>query len=319
MHKPARAPAVLRPVKAGVASPLRRATPEAIYSFNAAANPVTFTVAPGEVFQVQTLPNAGLAFDSHAGRFTGKPWAFNAAAGCIAVEGAKAGQNLIAHILGIELDAFGYTAVTNRSLVLPHLDRAAGWKARRKIVPIRKGHVLWSDAVRIPVAPMIGYLGVAQPAEVLSNAHNGAFGGNMDCQEVAVGARVHLPVLVDGARLHVGDVHAIQGDGEIDGAGGIETGALLTLKVELAERPARFRNPRIETDTFIATLGFARPADAAFAQALDDLVAWMVDDHGFDVTGAHMLLAQVLSARATQYVNPLVTYICKLSRAFLRR
>jgi acetamidase/formamidase len=297
---------------------MRRATPETIYSFNSAANPVTFTVRPGEVFQVETLPNAGLAFDSHAGRFTGKPWAFNASAGCIAVEGAKAGQNVIVHILGIALDEFGYTSVTDRSIVLPHLDRASGWEARQKIVPICKGRVAWSDAVSIPVAPMIGYLGVAQPAEVLSNAHNGPFGGNMDCQEVAVGARVHLPVLVDGARLHIGDVHAVQGDGEIDGAGGIETGAVLTLKVELADRPAQFRNPRIETDAFIATLGFARPADAAFAQALDDLVAWMVADHGFDVTGAHMLLAQVLSARATQYVNPLVTYICRLPREFLR-
>ena len=122
---------------------------------------------------------------------------------------------------------------------------------------------------------------------------------------------------VEGALLHVGDVHAVQGDGEIDGAGGIETAALLTLKVEVTDRPERFRNPRIETDGYIATTGFARPAEAAFAAALEDLIHWMVDDFRFTPTGAHMLLAQVLEARATQFVNPLITYLCKVRRRYL--
>jgi amidase len=220
-------------------------------------------------------------------------------------------------VLGIDLDEYGYTAVEKRSILLPQLSAEDGWRPCQRIVPIREGFVNWSASTRIPVAPMIGYLGVARPDEAQSNAHNGPFGGNFDIQEIAVGARVQLPVLLDGARLHVGDVHAVQGDGEIDGAGGIETGAMLTLKVELTDRPKRFRNPRIETDEFIATTGFARPAEAAFALALEDLVFWMVDEFGFTVTGAHMLLAQVLGARATQFVNPLISYIAKVSRRFL--
>jgi len=293
---------------------MRRAEPETIYSYTSAANGVTFTVQPGEVFEVDTVPTCGRQFDSHTGEFDeGREGGINASTGCIAVDGATPGQVVVVEVLNIELHEFGYTRVGRTSPV------AAGLKLEETFKPvrIRDGFVEWSDALKLAAAPMIGYIGVARPDEALSNAHNGAFGGNFDIPEITAGARVHLPVRVDGARLHIGDVHAIQGDGEIDGAGGIETGALLTLKVELREKPERFRNPRIETDQYVATTGFARPAEGAFRIALTDLVHWMADEFGFTQTGAHMLLAQVLEARVTQFVNPLFTYLCKVRREYL--
>lgn len=293
---------------------MRRAEPDVIYSYTSAANAVTFTVEPGEVFQVDTVPTCGRQFDSHTGRFDPKAESgINSSTGCIAVEGAKPGQVVVVELLNIELHEFGYTRVGKTSPVVPGLALDETFKAVR----LRDGFVEWSDELKIPAAPMVGYIGVARPHEVLSNAHNGEFGGNFDVPEITTGARVHLPVNVDGARLHVGDVHAIQGDGEIDGAGGIETGALLTLKVELRDRPERFRNPRIETDEYIAAAGFARPAEDAFRSALTGLIDWMVDDFGFTPTAAHMLLAQVLEARVTQFVNPLFTYLCKVQRKYL--
>ena len=297
---------------------MRRTDPETIYSFTSAANAVTFTVQPGETFQVDTVPTCGRQFDTRTGeRDGGAEGGVNASTGCIAVEGAAPGQVLVVHVLDIQLHEYGFTHFRPPSVVVPQLAAEDGWADTHKVVRVRHGFVEWSDALKIPVRPMIGYVGVARPHEVLSNAHNGVFGGNFDAQEITTGARVHLQVFVDGALLHVGDVHAVQGDGEIDGAGGIETAALLTLKVELAEKPERFLNPRIETDEYIATTGFARPAGAAFSQALADLIRWMVDEFGFTPTGAHMLLAQVLEARVTQFVNPLLTYLCKVRREFL--
>jgi len=297
---------------------MRRALPEKVYSYTSAANPVTFTVEPGEVFEVETVPTCGQQFDTRTGRYDPQAEsAINGSTGCIAVEGAKAGQVAVVHVLGIELHEYGYTRLGWPSAILPQLAKEDGWEEALKVVRIRDGFVEWSEGLKIPTAPMIGHIGVARPDEVLSNAHNGPFGGNFDIPEITVGARVHLPVLVDGLLLHIGDVHAVQGDGEIDGAGGIETAGVLTLKVELTERPRRFGNPRIEADEFIGTTGFARPAEAAFAAALADLIHWMVDDFGFTPTSAHMLLAQVLQARVTQFVNPLFTYFCKVRREYL--
>lgn len=298
---------------------MRRADPDVIYSHTSAANSVTFTVEAGEVFQVDTVPTAGRKFDTHSGQsHPDREGGVNPSTGCIAVEGARPGQVAVVHVLGIDLHEYGFTRLRPPSAVAPRLGREEGLERAFKSVRIRDGFVEWSEGLRIPTAAMIGYVGLARPKETQSNAHNGRFGGNFDVQEIAAGARVHLPVEVDGALLHVGDVHAVQGDGEIDVAGGIETGALLTLKVELAERPGRFRNPRIETDEFIAATGFARPAEAAFAEALEDLIYWMVDEFGFTPTSAHMLLAQVLQARATQLVNPLFTYLCKVRREYLK-
>ncbi|MHC4716566.1 MAG: acetamidase/formamidase family protein [Planctomycetota bacterium] len=297
---------------------MRRTDPDVIYSHNSAANPVTFTVEPGEVFQVDTVPTCGRKFDTHTGREDPKAQGgVNASTGCIAIEGAKAGQVAVVHVLDIELHEYGFTRLAFPSPVVPELAGRVQWEEQYKPVRIRDGYVEWSEDLQIPAAPMVGYVGLARPNQVLSHAHNGQFGGNFDAQEITAGARVHLPVTVDGGLLHVGDVHAVQGDGEIDCAGGIETAALLTLKVELAERPKRFGNPRIETDGFIATTGFARPAEAAFRQALTDLIFWMTDEFGFSPHGAHMLLAQVLQARVTQFVNPLYTYLCKVQRKYL--
>ena len=41
----------------------------------------------------------------------------------------------------------------------------------------------------------------------------------MDCRGFAEGATVYLPVFVTGGLFHLGDGHAVQGDGEIVGTG----------------------------------------------------------------------------------------------------
>ncbi len=63
------------------------------------------------------------------------------------------------------------------------------------------------------------------------------YGGNFDVQEITTGATVHLPVAVEGALLHIGDMHAIQGDGEICGAGGIEASGLVRVTPRVADLP----------------------------------------------------------------------------------
>jgi len=46
---------------------------------------------------------------------------------------------------------------------------------------------------------------------------SGRYGGNRDFNEIVEGATVYLPVSVPGALLYVGDGHALQGDGELNG------------------------------------------------------------------------------------------------------
>jgi acetamidase/formamidase len=129
---------------------------------------------------------------------------------------------------------------------------------------------------------------------------------------------VYLPVEVPGALLHVGDMHAIQGDGEICGAGGIEASGRVRLRCELSARPASWRGPRIEDATHIATVAFARPAEDAFRQALEAMILWLEDAYGFPRGEAYLFLGQVLEARCTAFVNPTFSYIAKVAKRWLR-
>jgi acetamidase/formamidase len=126
-----------------------------------------------------------------------------------------------------------------------------------------------------------------------------------------------LPVAVDGALFALGDCHALQGDGELCGLGGIECRTHTTVRLDLAPRPAAMRWPRFENATHLGVIACARPLEDAFRLAVRDLVAWLAADYGLSQPDALMLLGQVAEARATQIVNPKFTYVVKIAKRFL--
>jgi acetamidase/formamidase len=199
----------------------------------------------------------------------------------------------------------------------PDWIRHKEWGVVTKTVRIRNGFVEWSEDLELPVQPMIGTLGTAPAVEVFSNAWPGKFGGNMDVQEVRAGATVFLPVYVPGALLHIGDAHAIQGDGEINCGGGIECRSVVTLTVDVEPRPERMTWPRILDETHLTAVGCARPAEDAFRIATEQLIYWLADEYGMTEKEAHLLLGQVLEARCTQFVDPLYTYVAKVRREYV--
>ena len=164
---------------------------------------------------------------------------------------------------------------------------------------------------------MLGCVGVAPLRERHHNGWAGVGGGNFDIQEVTTGASVHIPVQVEGALLHIGDMHARQGDGEICGGGGIETGGIATLRVELRELPERMTWPRIENADYIMATAQGKPAEDAFRTALSEMIVWLEDEYGFERKEAYMFLAQILEARVTQFVNPTYSYVAKVQKKYL--
>ncbi|QDV34400.1 formamidase [Tautonia plasticadhaerens] len=58
-------------------------------------------------------------------------------------------------------------------------------------------------------------------------------GGNIDMKNLTRGARIYLPVHVEGGNLSVGDLHFSQGDGEITFCGAIEMAGWIHLGVDL--------------------------------------------------------------------------------------
>lgn len=112
-------------------------------------------------------------------------------------------------------------------------------------------------ALTLPLAPMIGCFGVA-PAngEAISTATSGSHGGNMDYNGFVAGVTVYFPVFVEGALFHIGDGHALQGDGEISGTG-VEISMDVQFTVHVIPGKA-IGWPRGENADFIFTVGNAR-------------------------------------------------------------
>lgn len=282
-------------------------------------NPVTHRVKPGEAFEVITQINAGPWIDklpeAEAKAWREKLRGGNPSSGCIHVEGAKAGDMLSVQIGPIELDPLGYTSFGGNNGAMP------GWMEigkHHKIVEIREGIIHWSETLKLPAHPMLGYVGVAPSRERHHNGWGGHWGGNMDAQEVTTGTTLHLRVHNDGALLHVGDMHATQGDGEICGAGGIEASGRVRLSCHLTSpAPKSLSWPRIENATHLGVVATAKPAEDAFRTALCELLRWLQEAYGLPFGEAYLLLGQVLEARVTAFVNPTITYLAKVDRRYL--
>jgi acetamidase/formamidase len=68
---------------------------------------------------------------------------------------------------------------------------------------------------RFPLRPFLGLVGVATAGAALGSVPPGRYGGNLDVALLRKGTWLHLPVLVPGAGIHVGDPHFSQGNGEV--------------------------------------------------------------------------------------------------------
>lgn len=169
--------------------------------------------------------------------------------------------------------------------------------------------------VEAPLNPFIGSIGVAPRYGCVENTLTpGEFGGNMDCVDTAQGATLYLPVWVQGAYLAWGDVHALQGDGEVNGTAA-ECTAETTLRLEVVKgRHAEW--PRIVNATHLMVAGSTRPLMDAVRLAQMELLGWLVDEYGYQREEAWQLMAQVGTMRIGNVVDPQYTVVAKFPRIF---
>jgi amidase len=171
-------------------------------------------------------------------------------------------------------------------------------------------------SLTLPLAPMLGCFGVA-PAQgqAISTSTAGTYGGNMDYRGFVAGVTVSFPVFVQGALIHIGDGHAVQGDGEIVGTG-IET----SFDVQFTVRVIKGKHinwPRGENAECIFTVGNARPLDQALQHATTEMLTWLQEDYGLDALGASILMGQCVEYNVGNVFDPAYTMVCKIPKRFL--
>ena len=168
----------------------------------------------------------------------------------------------------------------------------------------------------LPLEPMVGCFGVAPPrGQAISTATSSTHGGNMDYRGFAEGVTVYFPVFVSGALFHLGDGHAVQGDGEIVGTG-IEISFDVQFTVNLIKKKG-IGWPRAENDDYILTAGNARPLDQAVQHATTELIRWL-EELGLEKKAVHILLGQCVEYDVGNVFDPAYTMICKVKKSILQ-
>jgi len=168
----------------------------------------------------------------------------------------------------------------------------------------------------IPLRPMLGCFGVAPPnGQAISTATSSTHGGNMDYNGFVQGVTVYFPVEAQGALFHLGDGHAVQGDGEIVGTG-LEVSFDVTFTVRL-QKGKTIKWPRAKNKTHIMTVGNARPLDQCVEHATTEMVRWLEEDYSLSTRSAHILMGQVVEYDMGNVYDPAYTMICKMSKQVL--
>ncbi len=292
-----------------------------VYNTHDKHNIPSATVAEGEIFAVKTELNGGKWLQTPEDQWVpGKSKGPNLSV-CIAVENAEPGDLLAVEILSLTPEGIGYTGFAGWRNLLSQKIWPNDWDTVTKTVRIENNQILWSDQLRLPVIPMIGTLGVAPAGEPLSNYYAAKNGGNMDVQEVCVGTTVYFPVEVPGALLHVGDMHAIMGDGEINHGGGIECRGEAVLRCYVIKNKHHTGWLRMENEDYIMAVACLPDMQEAFHHAAREIIAWMCEDYGFCPEEAYLLLGQVLEGRCTLALGESEkpkSYLCKAAKKYLK-
>jgi amidase len=281
-------------------------SPTVFYRQFSPFNKPVLTVSPGDTIHTTTV-DAGGTDEKGAPRVMGG----NPETGPFYIESAHPGDTLAVHLVRLRLNrdwAMSDDLVVGRALdsglavkmkdggksIRWHLDTDHGVATPEKPTE----HLAHYS---VPLKPMLGCIAVV-PALAQApppTGDSGDWGGNMDFNEVVEGATIYLPINVPGALLYVGDGHAAQGDGELNGTA-LETSMDVTLTVDVIPGK-RVPGPRVESATHIIAVGLGGSLEGALRDATSNMADWLTND--YKLTPSE--LAQVLGTSAEYKVSEL--------------
>jgi len=286
-------------------------------------DPPVVHVDPGETLIIEVEDASSGQIRKRTDRRDRKSVPFgNPVVGPIYIRGAKRGSSISVSIIEIT-SSIGqgatYFSEFNEEYVpgTPIL-KFLGEKFPRepKICKIMNGQVYFSDELAMPYRPMVGTLGVAPHPEgeaLSSSVLPGRHGGNMDLPDVCPASTIFLPVFHEGALLYIGDVHAVQGDGEISGTA-VEMPAEVKIKVDLKDEYITW--PMIENKDevmFVATTSSGVSLEDAIRTAFLELAIWIEKKFGLNRFDALMLCGQIGKIR----IGNLWTVATKIEKKYL--
>ncbi|MHB1417494.1 MAG: acetamidase/formamidase family protein, partial [Chloroflexota bacterium] len=201
------------------------------------------------------------------------------------VTGAEPGDTLVVEIMDIQLDEVGtLRVVPGKGIFAEGMQAPYG-----RLVHIKEGMAIFSPGISFPVRPMVGVIATSPAAGELTTNLSGEVGGNLDHNDITVGAKVYLPVFVPGALFGLGDLHASMGDGEVT-CNGIEIGGCTTVRLDLI-KGRRWSRPWLENVASWITSATGANLAEAIRLAVADMIDLLVERLSVNREDAYMLIS----------------------------
>jgi acetamidase/formamidase len=235
----------------------------------------------------------------------------NPVSGPVFVKGAHPGDVLEVELVELApRDGWGWTAIIPGFGLLQE-DYPEPW-LRISEVDRGRSRVVWSDGITLPYRPFPGTIGVA-PAEAGEHPvlPPSRWGGNIDTKHLRAGARLWLPVGVEGALFSIGDTHATQGDGEVCGTA-IESAMDVVLRFSVRD-DVRIETPHYELPAgalaatepgaYHVTTGVGPDLLEASKQAVRQAIEYLGERHSLDPEEAYALCSVAADLRIHEVVD----------------
>ena len=284
---------------------------KAVYAMSAKNEPV-LRVDGGATIVFETCDALHGQVKNENQSFDGLDWSrINPATGPLYINDALPGDVLAVKIEKIEVADSGVVMCGPGMGALPNLLA----KSAAKVMPIKDGFAVFGGKLKLPLNKMIGVIGVAPAEGEIPTGVPDFHGGNMDCKEIKEGATLLLPVLVPGALLAIGDLHAVMADGEV-GVSGLEVEGEVTITVRVL-KGKDYPTPMIMNDTHIMTLASHVDLDEAVNMAVENMIKYLTSFGEYEPSDALMLVSMVGDTRICQVVDPKKTVRVEMNRQLM--
>lgn len=298
-------------------------TPTTFYRQFSALNAPVLHVAPGDTVHTTTV-DAGGTDEKGIRRVLGG----NPETGPFYIETAEPGDTLAVHLNRVRLnrdwaisddDLVRRAVDTEWSVKMKDGGKSVRWHLdiARGLATVEKPGEHLKD-YSVPIRPMLGCVATAPPpaAAAPGTGDSGHYGGNMDFNENIEGATIYLPVSTPGAFLYLGDGHAVQGDGELNG-NALETSMDIEFTVDVIPGK-RVPGPRVESATHIMAMGLDGSIDDAFRDATVNMAGWLTEKYGLTPTEVAEVLGSSAEYKVSEVADRNAGVVLKINKGRLQ-
>ena len=273
------------------------------YVFSEKNKPV-LTIASGDAVEFETMDCLSNVLQKQTDRLADTSFdkeKVNPATGPVYIEGAMPGDTLEVTIEDIRFkDRAVITCQAKYGVIGDYFDETTF-----RITPIQDGFIHFDEKLKIPLDPMVGVIGVTPKGKEVPTGLLGPFGANMDNTMMRKGAKLYLPIFVEGALVATGDVHAAMGDGEIN-CSALEAPAFVTLRFQV-RKDLSVKMPMLMDERYFSVVASEETLDKAVDVSVREMASILRSRLSIPFDDISMLMSAVGHAQICQCVNELKT------------